>query len=661
MRPIRNSTLGVGVVSGVVFYALIRIALQLTPPWVALDVVAIVAGGLLLGVCNYLLFKLALRRAARQFRETVAPLAGVTLGPVHTDELADLRQTYDRAVVALARRDRYRAITDQLLSSDDLDASFRVIAEHSARTLPIDGAALFLREDTQLRTAATWNLEHTPPELDQDTAIWRVVYQNRPRIMSRHVDEPDDEVPLGMAALLLLPLVVADQPVGVLVLANHTNPAAFIDEDLKQARFFASQLAIAVRQAQLFSTARVAHNQVATIAQVARDLGGSLSLDEILREVLAAAAALTASQHGTVLLLDETGEHATHRIALDSGNMAPLELVAKPIMRQGLAGWAVRERRAALVRDTEEDSRWLPGPGLGDVRSVLVAPLLHADRVLGVITLAHDLPGRYTEDHLQILETLSAQATLAVESAHLAAAAGPFSQLDRPTPDRAADRTGSAAPIGQRAAGGPAAPEQLNSQEVVAVFADLRGFTKASEQLAPGVLAKEVLDVYIQAMAAAIQQQGGYVDTCSDSGILAIFGHPASRPDDTLRAVRAALAMRREAARLRSSWRTRLGVDIGVAVGISRGRAIVSRVGEPERHGYAAIGDAVSLAGRLQGLARASEILAAAEVIEALDAAGAAFDVAPLPPLHIKGQAGSQRIYRIDGVAAGVRQPAYPI
>src|SRR5262249_42050305 len=151
---------------------------------------------------------------------------------------------------------------------------------------------------------------------------------------------------------------------------------------------------------------RAAHNQVATLSQVTRDLSGHISLDEILREVLAAAAALTASQHGTVLLLDEAGERVTHRIALDSGNMAPLELVAKPIMRQGLAGWAVRERRAALISDTEQDSRWLPGPGLGDVRSAVVAPLLRADRALGVITLAHDLPGRYTEEHLQLLETL---------------------------------------------------------------------------------------------------------------------------------------------------------------------------------------------------------------------------------------------------------------
>ena len=117
--------------------------------------------------------------------------------------------------------------------------------------------------------------------------------------------------------------------------------------------------------------------------------------------------------------------------------------------------------------------------------------------------------------------------------------------------------------------------------------------------------------------------------------------------------------MRQAAGRLRVGWRKRLGVDIGVAVGISRGRAIVGRVGVPERHGYTAIGDAVGLASRLQALARTSEILAAAEVIRALDQTGAVFDIAALPPLQIKGPIGAERIYRIDGPAAA-RPAAYP-
>src|SRR6266508_1691030 len=119
MRHVRNSALGVGIASGVIFYAFIRLALQVTPPWIALDLIAAFGGGLLLGAGFYLFCKRVLRRVAGRFRAEVAPLA---------------------------RHDRYRAITDQLLASDELGAAFRVIAEHAAASLPIDGALLFIRE-----------------------------------------------------------------------------------------------------------------------------------------------------------------------------------------------------------------------------------------------------------------------------------------------------------------------------------------------------------------------------------------------------------------------------------------------------------------------------------------------------------------------------------
>ncbi|HET9224035.1 MAG TPA: adenylate/guanylate cyclase domain-containing protein, partial [Roseiflexaceae bacterium] len=105
---------------------------------------------------------------------------------------------------------------------------------------------------------------------------------------------------------------------------------------------------------------------------------------------------------------------------------------------------------------------------------------------------------------------------------------------------------------------------------------------------------------------------------------------------------------RQASTRLRASWRARLGVDIGVAVGLGRGR-VVGRVGAGDRPNYTAIGDAVTLASRLQALARPGEILAAAEVVEDLNGAGARFDVEALPPLPLGGQHSPQRIYRVDG------------
>jgi class 3 adenylate cyclase/uncharacterized protein YigA (DUF484 family) len=633
MRSIRTRALGVGVVSGVIFYACIRVAIQLTPPWVALDVLAAIGGGLLLGVCYYLFCKMALRRVARRFRVEVAPLIGSALPPMRSDELDELRQTYDRTIKALTRHDRYSTIADQLVSSDDLPAAFRVIAEHAARTLPIDGAALFVRQGALLRTAAAWNMESTPlPETEPETVIWRALHENRPLLLNNASNLAAD-AGIHAASLIVVPLAVDDRPVGALALASRTSPTAFDDDHLALARFFARQAAIAVRHARLAEAARAAQNRLAALEQAARDLGDDHDLDEVLRRVLAAAAALTASSHATVLLLDDTSEHITHRIALDSGNIAPLELVAGPMMRQGLAGLVVRERRAVLVHDTEQDSRWLPGPGLGDLRSSLVAPLLLAGRPLGVLTLGHDQPGHYEEEHLRLLEALCAQAALAIENARLVGGQQPIER---------AVAMGASSPV--------LAP-QPGAQDALVIYADLRGLARAGERLAPEVLVGEVLDVFAQTLAEVARRYDGAVERRSGDGFLAIFGHAEPRSDGALRAVQAALAIRQAAARLRASWRARLGVDIGVAVGIGRGR-VVGRVGAEDRPNYTPIGDAVTLASRLQALARPGEILAAAEVVEGLNGAGARFDIEALPPLPLGGRHGPQRIYRVDGSGA---------
>ena len=375
---------------------------------------------------------------------------------------------------------------------------------------------------------------------------------------------------------------------------------------------------------------------IVTLHQFARDLVGASDRHEILEKTLLAAARLSASQHATVLLLDDAGDRICYRVALDSGNLAPLELVAGPMMSKGVAGWVVRERRAALVRDTEQDARWLPGPGLGDLRSALVAPLVYGDRVLGVITLGHEAPGHYDDEHQRLLEIVGAQAAVAIEHARLAAA--PAGEQRPPADALASVQTTVGQPI---------------VREVVALSAELSGLSSAGAQLAPTALCDDVLVPYVQSMGEIIRRHEGTLASIAGDALLAIFAHPEHAP---AHATRSALAMQAEAQRLRAHWRGHMNLGVGsLEIGIARGRAVIGTIGAGDAASYA-VGEAICQAVRLRELARNDEILVSAAVAQAIERSDA-FAVEALPPLRLRG-AAPEHIFRVGAWRRS--QPSQP-
>ena len=152
--------------------------------------------------------------------------------------------------------------------------------------------------------------------------------------------------------------------------------------------------------------------------------------------------------------------------------------------------------------------------------------------------------------------------------------------------------------------------EQLlagHRRAVTAVFDDLRGYTAFAESAEP----EELLDVlrgYHAAMGARIVEHGGTLEHFAGDGLHVWFNDPVEQPDHPLRAVRMAVAMREDVTQLAAGW-ARRGYDLGFGVGISTGFATAGRIGFEGRYDYAAIGNAVIMASRLSGQAKAGEIL----------------------------------------------------
>jgi class 3 adenylate cyclase/catechol 2,3-dioxygenase-like lactoylglutathione lyase family enzyme len=187
------------------------------------------------------------------------------------------------------------------------------------------------------------------------------------------------------------------------------------------------------------------------------------------------------------------------------------------------------------------------------------------------------------------------------------------------------------------------------------LFADMRGFTAVAERLSPSDVVP-LLNEYFSMLSAVTREHGGTVFHMAGDGLMAGFGLPLPADDASGRAVSAARGMISQFGRLAADWKTRLGIETGIGIGINAGDVIVGDVGAPERPSYTLIGDAVNVAARLVQRARAGEALFSLSVKQALDPVPQG--IVELPPLVLRGRTRPVEIYCLESTTRLDFRPA---
>jgi adenylate cyclase len=177
-------------------------------------------------------------------------------------------------------------------------------------------------------------------------------------------------------------------------------------------------------------------------------------------------------------------------------------------------------------------------------------------------------------------------------------------------------------------------------EEVSVLFADMQGYTAFSE-LTPEQEIKAMLDTYFPAAAPVLQAHGGELYNTIGDALMVVF----RGPEHEARAGRTGLEFQQEMARIADAhpgWpRFRAGVNSGGAV--------LGVVDAPGRRGYTATGDTVNLASRLEGQARAGEVVVSEATYAAL---GGKAQVEELEPLSVKGKSEAVRAFVLRGLDA---------
>jgi class 3 adenylate cyclase len=148
------------------------------------------------------------------------------------------------------------------------------------------------------------------------------------------------------------------------------------------------------------------------------------------------------------------------------------------------------------------------------------------------------------------------------------------------------------------------------------LFADVVAFTRFAESSSPEKVVAFLNELFT-VLAEVIFRNEGIVDKFIGDCVMAIFGAPNEVEDHCGRALATAEAIHRFVEANAPAWKTMYGIEVQMAIGVSTGEVLVGNLGSETRMEYTAIGDAVNIAARLEGLAQPGQTLVTAEVAAA--------------------------------------------
>jgi adenylate cyclase len=344
-------------------------------------------------------------------------------------------------------------------------------------------------------------------------------------------------------SILAVPIVAKDGSCyGVMQALNRRSGEPFRSDDLMRMKAFASQAAIAIENAKLFS-------EVVTERNYNDSILSSLSNGVI-----------TVDRSGKVIKSNAAARHilTNEHSIFESENIGLILRLKNETLNSDLRSALVKGERSSLTDvdlETSDKQR---------ARSVnlSVAPLIReTDKAAETLIVIEDIS----------------------ESKRL------NSTLRRFMPQEIVDEV-----LGkdQESLFGSACNASI-------LFADIRQFTSLSEAMTPRETV-DMLNEVFGVLCEAISLTEGVVDKFIGDAIMAVYGVPLERSNDAEHAVDGGLAILDAIRSLNQARRASQRPELKLGIGISTGEVVAGTIGSQKRMDYTVIGDTVNLASRLQ-------------------------------------------------------------
>ncbi|MGB8253005.1 MAG: ATP-binding protein [Anaerolineaceae bacterium] len=164
-------------------------------------------------------------------------------------------------------------------------------------------------------------------------------------------------------------------------------------------------------------------NKLELLYRINRELAQDLSLRQTLANVLKLSMGTVGGERCSIVVLDEKHEPLEAAIIYHNKLINQTTKQLQETITHGLAGWVLHEEKAVLIPDTSLDERWFRRPDDSIERTgakcAICVPLISHKELVGVLTIVHSKPGFFTNEHLDLIETIGSLSGVAITNARL--------------------------------------------------------------------------------------------------------------------------------------------------------------------------------------------------------------------------------------------------
>jgi sigma-B regulation protein RsbU (phosphoserine phosphatase) len=312
-------------------------------------------------------------------------------------------------------------VSERINSTLDLDELMGRIAEIVKRAIDYEVFAILLLNEKTQELRVRFSIGH-PEELVRtlrikvgEGIVGRAAQLRRAVLVNDVLKDPAyiQSLP-SVRSELAVPLMFKGRVIGVLDL-EALWPDFFNESHMSLLELLASRMAMAIENARLYRRSVRQARSLQLLNEISRELSSVLVLNELLRKIGTLTKRLVDYHRFSILLADEQTQSFDAMISLKQDERMPEKCTVH--FGQGIVGTAASLRQPVVVPDVGKDPRYVCVDP--ETRSEMAIPLLHRDRVIGVVDLESPQLNYFTEEHVRIFSTLAPQIAIAIENARL--------------------------------------------------------------------------------------------------------------------------------------------------------------------------------------------------------------------------------------------------